>query len=470
MVAASGAISRDGSARMNAFVLKNPFDGSVLREIPFTSEADTFAALEAVKAGRRTQAALAAFERAEILTKLAKLLDANREEIVKLIVAEVGKTARDSRTEVLRAIQTVTASAEEARRIEGEVMDTDAYPPKRRKRAIVEWRPLGVVLAITPFNFPVNISAHKLAPAFAAGDTILFKPAPHGHAAAARFVELAYEAGVPRDVLRLVMPDVPTIQKLVAHPDVACVNFTGSVPVGLELAKIAGMKRTLMELGGNDPLIVMADADLDAAVEVAVEQRFGTAGQRCTAVKRVYVHPSVKDAFLSKLVLRTKKLVVGDPALEATDVGPVVDARSADRVMEAIAAAVSAGAKVLAGNERAGNVIHPTILADVPPDAPMAKIEVFGPVIPVWTFDSVDRLVEMVNAQPFGLQAGLFTNDLALAQRLFEALDVGALAVNGGPGFRAEHIPFGGVKESGLGREGVKYAIREMSYRKTFIL
>jgi acyl-CoA reductase-like NAD-dependent aldehyde dehydrogenase len=178
----------------------------------------------------------------------------------------------------------------------------------------------------------------------------------------------------------------------------------------------------------------------------------------------------VKDAFIEKLVLRTKKLVVGDPALEATDVGPLVDSRSADRVMDAIKSAVKAGAKVVIGDERKGNIVFPTILTDVPFDAPMQKTEVFGPVIPVWTFASIDALIDSVNAQPFGLQAGVFTNDLALAQRLFEELDVGALAVNGGPGFRAEHLPFGGVKESGLGREGIKYAIREMSYQKTLIL
>jgi acyl-CoA reductase-like NAD-dependent aldehyde dehydrogenase len=323
---------------------------------------------------------------------------------------------------------------------------------------------------VTPFNVPVNIPAHKIGPAFAAGNAVLFKPSPQGHGAAELLVELCHRAGMPRTGLAMVMPEAPTVQKLVADPRVGCLNFTGSVAAGRELARLAPMKRVLLELGGNDPLIVMADADVDAAVEVAVAQRFGTAGQRCTAPKRVFVHPAVKPAFLDKLVARTAALVVGDPADEATDVGPLVSSSAADAVMGMIGEAVGGGARVLAGNRREGNLVHPTVLTDVPEGAAIATTEVFGPVLPVWTFESLDALVARVNGQPLGLQAGLFTHDLRIAKELFERLEVGTLALNDGPGFRAEHLPFGGVKESGLGREGVRYAMREMSYRKTLIL
>lgn len=456
---------------MTSHPIHNPYTGELLRPIPYTTEAEARAAVNsAATAGKAAQAKLAAFDRAQILHDLAALLTTHREELVHLIIAEVGKTARDSRTEVNRAIQTIIASAEECRRLDGEILDADAYPPRRNKRAFVEWRPLGVVLAITPFNFPVNIPAHKIGPAFAAGNAILFKPSPQGHGASAKFVELAHRAGIPASVLQLIMPDVPVVQQLIAHPAIGCINFTGSVPVGLDIAHRAGMKRLLLELGGNDPVIILADADLDAAVEVVVEQRFGTAGQRCTAAKRVFVQPAIRESFLAKLVARTAKLQLGDPALETTDVGPVVETHAADRVMESIAEAVRQGARVLAGNRRDGNIIHPTILTDLPANSLLTTTEVFGPVVPVWTFTSLDDVITQVNAQPFGLQAGVFTNDLRVARELFDRLEVGALTVNGGPGFRAEHIPFGGVKHSGLGREGVKYAIREMSYRKTMIL
>lgn len=455
---------------MADYKILNPYSGELIEEYDFTGRESVDSALELLARGRKVQEATPAFERSNILLRLGQLLLERKEELARAITEETGKTISDSRVEIDRAYNTALGCAVEARGMTGEALDSDAYPPQREKIGVVLWKPLGTVLCITPFNFPINIAVHKIGPAFAAGNTILFKPGPQNKRSAGLLTGLCHEAGMDKSVLQMLIPDIDATGYAVAHPQIHAVNFTGGTAAANAIAARAGYKKLLFELGGNDPLIVMPDGDLGAAVSTAINQRFATAGQRCTAAKRLFVHRQVYNAFAEKLVAEAKKLKVGDPQEEDTFIGPLIHASAADEVAARVEAAVAGGARVLLGNRREGNILWPTILDNVADNAELVADETFGPVIPLRPFDSTDELVDLINASPFGLQAGVFTRDLVLAKVLFNRLDVGLLAVNDGPGFRAEHFPFGGVKESGVGREGVRYAIREMSYRKTLVI
>ena len=455
---------------MADYKIINPFTEELIEEYDFDDRDQVEQAIARLVEGRAVQQATPAFERSNILMRLANLLLERKETLASLITEETGKTISDSRVEVDRAYNTALASAMEARAITGEALDSDAFPPQRERIGVVLWKPLGTILCITPFNFPINIAVHKIGPAFAAGNTILFKPGPQNKRSAEFLVELCYLAGMDQSVLQMLIPDIPATSHAVAHREIHAINFTGGTAAANAIAAAAGYKKLLFELGGNDPLIVMPDGDLDAAVNAAINQRFATAGQRCTAAKRLYIHRDVYQEFADKLLAATAKLKVGDPAQDDTFVGPLINSAAADEVERRIHNAIESGAKVLFGNHRAGNVLWPTILAEVPDSADLVAEETFGPVMPLRAFTSVDELVQLVNDSPFGLQAGVFTRDLLTARQLFNRLDVGLLAVNDGPGFRAEHFPFGGVKESGVGREGVSYAIREMSYQKALVI
>ncbi len=452
------------------YSVNNPYSGETLGEYHCHTFQEVEGMLETLQQGEVLQRQLTAFARADILRRLSELLREHQEALASMVTAETGKTIADARVEIERAINTTIAASEEARQIHGEALDSDAFPPARGRLGIVCWRPLGTVLCITPFNFPINIAMHKLGPAFAAGNAILFKPAPVNTASARRLVALAYEAGVPEETLQLCMPEVSDMAAVVAHPHVDAINFTGGEVAARAIADAAGYKKLLLELGGNDPLIVMPDGDINAAVQTAINQRFATAGQRCTAAKRVFVHSDVYEAFSAALVAATAKLKSGDPTLEHTFVGPVINQAAAEEIERRIVDAQAAGAKLVTGGARRGAVIEPTIMESVPADADLIALETFGPVIPLVKFDALQTVIEQVNASPYGLQAGVFTRDLNIARELFEALEVGTLAVNDGPGFRAEHFPFGGVKDSGIGREGARYAIREMSFQKTLVI
>lgn len=452
------------------YTVSNPYTQELLGSYHYHSLKEVLSMLDTLEQGQKAQQQFSAHERAEILRKLAGLLEDHREELATMVTAETGKTIADARVELGRAISTATASSDEARQIHGEALDSDAYAPARKRIGIVCWRPLGTVLCITPFNFPVNIAMHKLGPAFAAGNAILFKPHPVNIASAERLVALCYEAGIPSSALQLCNPAVADMKTIVAHRHVDAVNFTGGEVAARAIAAAAGFKKLLFELGGNDPLIVMPDGDIDGAVQAAINQRFATAGQRCTAAKRVFVHEAVYDSFREKLLAETSLLRCGDPRDDDTFVGPVIDAGAADEIERRVAESLEAGGKLLAGGKREGNVITPTVLENVPDHCDLIAEETFGPVLPLRQFTDLAELIALVNASPYGLQAGVFTRDLSVARTLFEALEVGTLAVNDGPGFRAEHFPFGGVKNSGIGREGIRYAIREMSFLKTLVI
>lgn len=454
---------------MSSYQIINPYNSRVIEEVKWTSREEAFQALSLLEQGRNTQKIFAPFERSQILSRLAELMKRDREKIARQITLEMGKTIADSLVEMDRAITTVTLSAQEAIRINGEVLNSDAFPPRRDKRGVVEHVPLGIVLCITPFNFPINLSVHKIGPAFAAGNCILFKPGPQNYLSGKCLTELCHEAGMPKDTFQMINPDIPVMSELTAHPSINCISFTGGVLAAKAIAKNAGLKKLLFELGGNDPLILMPDGDIKLAVKTAINQRFATAGQRCTASKKLFIHAAVYDAFKHLLLEESKKLVVGDPMDEKTFVGPVVNAKAADEIMRRLDQAVSFGAKVLLGHKREGNIIYPTIIENLKSECDLIKDETFGPVMPLLKFETIEEVIAELRTSSFGLQAGVFTHDLRVIKKLYSDLDVGALAVNDGPGFRAEHFPFGGMKESGMGREGVAYAIREMSVPKTLI-
>lgn len=454
---------------MSTYNLINPYSNEVITEVTYTSKEEAFAALALLEKGRSIQKKFAPFERAQILANLAQLMRRDKEKIATQITQEMGKTLSDSLVEMDRAITTVTLSSQEAIRINGEVLNSDAFAPRRDKRGMVEHFPLGIVFAITPFNFPINLSVHKIGPAFAAGNCILFKPGPQNYLSGKMLTDLCHEAGMPKETFQMVNPDVPVMSELTKHNSINCISFTGGVVAAKAIAQNAGLKKLLFELGGNDPLIVMPDGDVAVAVKTAINQRFATAGQRCTASKKLFIHSSVYDHFKTLLLEETKKLIVGNPMDPKTFVGPVVNAKAADEIMRRLDQAVSMGAKVLTGHKREGNIIHPTVIENLESQCDLIKEETFGPVIPLLKFNALEEVIEELKTSAFGLQAGVFTNDLRTIKRLYEELEVGALAVNDGPGFRAEHFPFGGMKESGMGREGVAYAIREMSAVKTLI-
>jgi len=452
------------------YSVSNPYNNSLLGEYSYANRETVDSVVAQLKAGRKTLRNIPAFERADILRRLAGLIEKNGEQLARLITEETGKTISDSRVEIVRATNAAIASAEECRQISGETLDSDAYAPARGRIGMICWKPLGTALCITPFNFPINIAIHKIGPAFAAGNTIFFKPGPQNTASSQLLTELCYAAGIPKDVLQMCMPDVPDMAELVAHKDIDVINFTGGPAAANAIAAAAGYKKLLLELGGNDPLIVMPDGDIKAAVSAAINQRFATAGQRCTAAKRLFIHDAVYDQFRDALVAATAELKVGDPAEDDTFVGPVINAGAADGIKARIDDAIAQGATLAFGGARHGNIIEPTILENVPVDCAIIKDETFGPVIPLRRFTDLDVIIEEINDTDFGLQAGVFTHDFRIMRKLFDELDVGTLATNDGPGFRTEHFPFGGVKQSGVGREGIKYAIREMSFQKALVL
>lgn len=456
---------------MSKFQVINPYDDSVFGEFEFHDKKYVDNVLVKLKKGKSIQASLSTYERSLILNQLADLFEKHAEEVGGIITQEMGKTISDSIVEMQRSANTARASADECRHATGEVLDADAYPPKRGKIGIVRRKPLGIVMAITPFNFPINLSMHKIGPAFAAGNTIFFKPGPQNYFSAKKLVELCYEAGMPEEVIQFCCPDIPELTEVIKSNDIQCISFTGGARTADTIARNAGWKKLLFELGGNDPLIVMEDADIELASSTAVNQRFVTAGQRCTASKRIFIHESVYENFKNLIVAKGEKLIVGDPMNKDTFVGPLVTKQSADNVEKRIKVAIEQeGATCLLGAKREGNIIYPTILENVKPQSELICDETFGPVIPLIKFSSLDEVIPVINGTGFGLQSGVFTNDIRIIEKLYDELEVGALAVNDGPGFRAEHFPFGGVKNSGLGREGVKYAIDEMSFLKTLII
>jgi aldehyde dehydrogenase (NAD+) len=411
-------------------------------------------------------------ERATILRKAATLLAERREEFARLITRETGLCMRESRYETGRSSDVLEFAAMEALRDDGQVFSCDISPMGKARRIITTRYPVSLVAAITPFNHPLNQVAHKLAPAIAAGAPVMLKPSERTPLTALKFAALLYEAGLPGWMLSMFVGSVgEVIHPMIEDPRTEVVTFTGSVEIGKAIAKRAGYKKLCLELGGNSPLIVLADADLGLAARLACEGSFRNSGQRCTAVKRILVVPEIQEAFTREFVELAKTYLCGDPEGEATVVGTVITEDSAMLLERRVNDAVAMGANILLGGGRKGALIEPTILTNVPREAEVVEEESFGPLAPIITVKDLDDAIQYYNSGRFGLSSAVVTNDLAAAMKAAKELKTGTTNINEVPGYRLEHTPFGGVRDSGLGvKEGVTEAMKFFTHVKTFSL
>jgi len=446
--------------------VRSPYDGSLVALVHRAERADIeraiVGAVEAFGETRRWPS----WRRAEVLRHASDRIAARREALARIVALEAGKPIRAARVEVDRAAFTFAVAAEEAKRLAGELLSLDWIPGAEGREGVVRRVPLGPVAGITPFNFPLNLVAHKVAPALAAGDPIVIRPASQTPVSALELAGIVLEAGWPAGGLSVVPSTTADAGLLVEDDRLRLLTFTGSPAVGWALKRRAGRKRVTLELGGNAAVIVHHDADLEYAAERVAWGGFSYAGQSCISVQRVYVHRSVFAPFVDALLARVAALKVGDPLEEETDVGPLIDNVSAERVEEWVAEARAAGARVLAGGHRRGTLWAPTVLADVDPTLRVSCAEVFAPLVVLWPYDDVREAIGAANASDFGLQAGVFTYDERVITAAVEGLEVGGVNVNDVSTFRVDHMPYGGVKWSGFGREGVRYAIEEMTDRK----
>jgi len=442
--------------------VRSPFSGEVVGRVARAGASETRSAVAAAVAAMEEP--LSAHERAEILARVARLLSEQREEVAQTICAEAGKPIKAARVEAARAVSTYTFAAVEARKLAGDVVPMDASEAGAGKLAFTLRVPVGAVGAISPFNFPCNLVAHKLAPALAAGCAVVLKPASATPLSALRLAELETEAGLPRGWLNVVVgPSSEIGDVLVADDRIKAISFTGSAEVGWKLRERAPRKRVGLELGNATPVLVLADAELDTAAEKLAGNAFSFAGQSCISVQRIYVEAPAYDAFVERFLPRVRALAVGDPADERTDVGPVIDEEARERILAWIEEARTSGAEVLTGGEATeGGLIRPTVLAHAAPHLQVSCEEVFGPVVTVNPVDSYEEAVELANGTRYGLQAGVFTLDIRKALRAAHELEFGGVTVNEAPTFRADQMPYGGVKDSGNTREGPHYAIREL--------
>ncbi|MCI2419174.1 aldehyde dehydrogenase family protein [Saccharopolyspora sp. K220] len=453
------------------FEVRHPFDGSSVATTCYATDADVERAVAAAHAVRHEFASLPAHARAAALDHVSRRLAERAEELAQLITAESGKPIVWARVEVTRAISTFRWGAEEARRFSGELqrLDTDAGATGRM--ALVRRVARGPVLGISPFNFPINLVAHKVAPALAVGAPIVVKPSPKTPLSALLLGEILAETDLPAGSWSVLITPNDRAADLVADPRLPVVSFTGSVPVGWSIREAVPRKHVVLELGGNAAAIVNSDwSDLDYAADRIATFATFQAGQSCISVQRVYVHRDSYDDLVDRVVKAVEAQGTGDPKDPATKVGPVIDAAAAERIEQWVGEAGAAGARVLTGGTREGTTYAPTVLVDVPEDAKVSSEEVFAPVLTIAPVDSMDEAFEKVNASRFGLQAGVFTHDLQLAFRASAELEVGGVIIGDVPSFRADQMPYGGVKDSGFGREGVQAAMTDLTEERVTVL
>jgi acyl-CoA reductase-like NAD-dependent aldehyde dehydrogenase len=449
--------------------VQSPYDGSLQGRVPRAGAVEATRAVDA--AARAMTRPLPAHERAAILDRVAHLLTERSDEAARTISGEAGKPMKAARIEVSRAISTYTTSAVEARKLAGDVIPMDASPAGEGKLAFTIRDPIGVVGAISPFNFPLNLVAHKIAPALAAGCAVVLKPAGQTPLSALLLAELEVEAGLPEGWLNVVCGPASEIgDVLVADDRVKLITFTGSAAVGWTLRERAPRKRVNLELGNATPVIVAADADLEDAATRLAANAFSFAGQSCISVQRIYVERSAYEPFLGEFVPRVDALRLGDPADEDTDVGPLISESERDRVLEWIEEARVSGGEVLTGGGVERELLAPTVIASSPAATKIASEEAFGPVCGVWAYETLDEAIALANGTRYGLQAGIFTRDLKSALRAARELQFGGVTVNEAPTFRADQMPYGGVKDSGNTREGPAYAVREMTEERLVVV
>ena len=451
-------------------VIRAPQDGSEVGVVALAGPEEVRAALDANVAAARAARAMPAYARAAALRKIATGLESAREQFARTLALEAGKPITQARTEIDRAVFVFNDAAEEATRIDGEVLPADVLPSGAGRIGITRRFPLSPIAAITPFNFPVLLAAHKIAPAMACGATITLKPPPQDPLTTLRLFELVKSSGYPAGAVNVVPCHVEVAQVLIEDPRVRLITFTGSAKAGWAIRAKAGTKRVALELGGNAAVIVEPDADIGWATQRCAIGGFTYAGQSCISTQRIYVHESVYAPFLDAFTRRVLQLKVGDVLDERTDVGPMISLDAAERVERWIGEAVAAGAKVEIGGKRNGVFFEPTVLTHTTADMKVNCEEVFAPLVTVTPYTALDEAIKSANASPYGLQAGVFTTNLQTMFKLHAELDVGAVNGNDIPGFRIDRLPYGGAKASGLGREGVRYAIEEMTEQRVLTL
>lgn len=411
------------------------------------------------------------YDRFKVLSKASSLLLERKQEFIETLVSEVGKPVREAQGEVERAAQTLLLSAEEAKRIHGQGVPVEAAPGSEGRMAFTIRVPVGVIAAITPFNVPLNLVCHKVGPALAAGNAVIVKPSELTPIVALKLAELLAEAGLPAGRLQVATGFGAEIgQWMVEHPNIRMFSFTGSVRTGKWIKEHAGVRKVSLELGNNAANIVHLDCKLDQAADMIAAKAFNNSGQVCISVQRVFVHEAVYDEFLSKLIDRTKRFVVGNPRDERTDIGPMISIQEAERVESWVQEAVRDGAKIEIGGKRDGAFYYPTILTGVKPDMKVCRMEVFGPVVTIDTYKTEDEVIAKANQSEYGLQAGVFTTNLDFAMKAARELEVGGVIINDASAYRVDLMPYGGIKNSGIGKEGPASAIKEMTEERIVVL
>ncbi len=453
----------------SALEVRSPYSREVVATVARAGKDEARRAVDA--AVRAMRAPLPAWQRADILDRVAAIVQARVEELARTISAEAGKPIKSARVEASRCVTTYSLSAGEARRLAGESVPITGTQSGHGHIAWTVRVPVGVIGAITPFNFPLNLVAHKLAPALAAGCAVVLKPASQTPVSALRLAAICEEAGLPAGWLNVLPGSASEVAEVLVEDErVRMITFTGSSEVGWSLRSRAPQKKVALELGNASPVLVEADADLDLAAQKVATHAFAYAGQTCVSVQRVYVRREVLDDFVSRLVPKVEALHAGDPADDATDVGPVIDASNRERVLDWIEEAKAGGARVLAGGVEENGVIRPTLLADVTPEMKVCRQEIFGPVCSVIPYDSLEEGFELANSTEYGLQAAIFTRSIEPAIRATGALEFGSVMINEAPEWRVDQMPYGGTKASGNTKEGPAYTIREMTEERLVVL
>lgn len=442
----------------------NKFSGEVIGTVPVADKKSYEQAVKSAQDAFNVISTLPAYKRSRILQKTSGLIDEQKDEVAKIIAAEAGKPMKFSRGEVARAIQTFKFASEEAKSIHGETVPMDASVGGEKRIGFYLRFPVGVIGAISPFNFPLNLVAHKVAPAVASGCSVVLKPASLTPLTSLKLGEIMMEAGLPDGALNVIIGSGSTVGDwLVSDERLSMITFTGSPPVGRRIKERSGLKKVTLELGNNSACIVDKDADLDLAIPRCIVGSFAYSGQVCISVQRIYVHEDIFDEFSSRFLEHTKKLKIGDPLDEETDIGPMITEADAIRIQEWIDEAKKTGAKTLIGGKREGSLYYPTVVTDVKPEMKIVRLEVFAPVVCLTKFEDFSDAVKMTDNSIYGLQAGVFTKDIDKAFQAVKGIKVGGVIINDVPTYRADQMPYGGVKESGIGREGLKFAIEEMT-------
>ncbi len=442
----------------------NKYTGDVVAAVTVARREDVDAAIAAAERAAPVMAEMPSHARSAILARAAALIRERREDLTRTIAAEAGKALKYARAEVDRAFSTFTIASEEAKRIHGETIPLDAVPAGEGYFGFWMRRPVGVIAAISPFNFPLNLVAHKVAPALAAGNTLVLKPASSTPITAVKLCEILSEAGLPAGALNLVVGSGSTVGDwLITDPRVAKITFTGSPPVGRHILAVAGIKKVTLELGNTSPVIIAPDADLEFVAKRCAVGAYYNSGQVCLSVQRIYSQQEVYEPFTEKFVQASEAMVVGDPLDERVDVGPMIDGREVDRIEGWVREAQAGGAKVLTGGKRQGTIYYPTVLTDVTPEMKVVAEEAFAPIATVIACSDFEDALRQADQTEFGLQVGVFTRDINRVFQAVKRLNFGGIVVNDTPAFRADHMPYGGNRQSGLGREGVRFAIEDMT-------